>query len=260
MTPNSTQAELQQELGPMPRHVAIIMDGNGRWAQQRGLPREAGHREGAKAVRRVVTRARELGIEVLTLYAFSAQNWRRPEHEIAALMALLIEFCHDERSLLEEKRIRFRVIGERGKLPEEARAAVSFLEDATSDLDQMELVLALSYGGREEIVAAARSVARDVADGSLAPDEVDESSVAERLWTAGLPDPDLMIRSSGEMRISNFLLWQLAYAELHVESRLWPEFDGAALDGAVDAFRRRERRFGGIVAQAAPPGAAIASR
>ncbi|MEY3014707.1 MAG: hypothetical protein RIT45_3442, partial [Pseudomonadota bacterium] len=217
------------ELAPMPRHVAIIMDGNGRWANARGLPREAGHREGAKAVRRVVTRARELGLDALTLYAFSAQNWRRPEHEISALMALLIEFCEGERTLLEEKGIRFRVIGERSRLPDEARAAISLLEEVTVELDEMQLVLALSYGGREEIVAAARSLAQDVAAGRLESEAIDEVALAERLWTADLPDPDLLIRTSGELRVSNFLLWQIAYAELHVETRLWPEFDGDAL-------------------------------
>ena len=230
----------------IPRHIAIIMDGNGRWAQARGLPREEGHREGAKAVRRVVTRARDLGVDVLTLYAFSAQNWRRPEHEISALMALLVEFCQDERPLLTENEIRFRVIGQRDRLPDEARAAVSFLEEITSEFKKMELVLALSYGGREEIIAATRSLAADVAAGVIAVDDIDEAAVSARLWTADLPDPDLMIRSSGELRVSNFLLWQIAYAELYVEERFWPDFDADALDAAIAAYGSRQRRFGAV--------------
>jgi undecaprenyl diphosphate synthase len=241
-TPSSTRA---------PRHVAIIMDGNGRWARARGLPREEGHRAGAQTVRAIVTRAREVGLDVLTLYAFSAQNWARPAHEISALMALLVEFCEGERTLLQDKGIRFRVIGERSRLPDEVRAAVAFLEEVTAELDQMQLVLALSYGGREELVQAAQRLAEDVAAGRLAAGEVDAAALEARLWTAGLPDPDLLIRTSGELRVSNFLLWQLAYTELYVEPRLWPDFDAAAFDAALASFGQRERRFGGLGAEAA---------
>ncbi|HAN31014.1 MAG TPA: di-trans,poly-cis-decaprenylcistransferase, partial [Myxococcales bacterium] len=220
------------------------MDGNGRWAKARGRPRSDGHRQGAKAVRRVVTRCRELDVPYLTLYAFSAQNWRRPQGEIDQLMALLIEFCEGERSLLVDKQIKFNVIGQRQRLPEEALQAVSFLEELTSDYDQMRLTLALSYGGREELVDAAKRLAEDVAAGILSPDDVDEEQIRSRLWTHDMPDPDLVVRSSGELRISNFLLWQIAYAELITDKRMWPEFDAEAFDAALLEFGRRQRRFG----------------
>ena len=230
----------------LPRHVAIIMDGNGRWANARGLARAEGHREGARAVRRVVTRARELRLEVLTLYAFSAQNWRRPEQEIETLMALLVEFCTEERPLLIDKQIRFRVIGQRDRLSQQARDAVETLEAITVDHTEMDLVLALSYGGREEILAAARAVARACVDGVVDIDTLDEDAFGKRLWTAGLPDPDLMIRTSGEFRVSNFLLWQIAYAELFVDNRMWPDYDAAAFDEALRSYGQRERRFGAV--------------
>ncbi len=240
------------ETATLPRHVAIIMDGNGRWAQQRGLSRSEGHREGARAVRRVVTQARNRGVEVLTLYAFSAQNWRRPGAEIEALMALLIEFCHDERSLLEEQAICFRVIGQRERLSPEARGAVELLEESTIDNGAMQLLVALSYGAREELVRAARQLCAEVAAGRLSPADIDEAAVERYLWTAGVPDPDLLIRTSGELRVSNFLLWQIAYAELHVDQRLWPEFDADAFDAALTAYAGRERRFGAIQAPPDP--------
>lgn len=230
----------------LPQHVAMIMDGNGRWARQRGLTRSDGHRAGAKAVRRVVVRCRELEIPYLTLYAFSAQNWKRPPNEVSQLMALLVEFCEGERSLLTDKRIRFRVIGDKARLPDEARQAVSFLEDYTADHDRMQLVLALSYGGREELVHAAQRIAEEVAAGRLKPEDVDERVVAERLWTADIPDPDVVVRSSGELRVSNFLLWQIAYAELISDSRGWPEFDADAFDDAIAEYAQRNRRFGGL--------------
>jgi undecaprenyl diphosphate synthase len=226
------------------------MDGNGRWAQERGMPRSAGHREGAVAVRRVVTRARELGIEYLTLYAFSAQNWQRPADEVDQLMELLVEFCEKERGLLLDKQIRFRVIGERDRLPEHARTAIGYLEDATRDLGSMQLVLAVSYGGREEIVAAARALARRAAAGELDPDAIDEAAVSAALWTHDIPDPDLLLRTSGELRVSNFLLWQIAYAELFVDTRAWPDYDADAFDAALVEYARRDRRFGGLSASA----------
>ena len=246
LSPVSVAPSPRGALDVMPRHVAIIMDGNGRWANARGLARTEGHREGARAVRRVVTRARELNLEVLTLYAFSAQNWRRPEQEIETLMALLVEFCTEERPLLMEKQIRFRVIGQRSRLSQQARDAVEALESITADHDAMELVLALSYGGREEILAAARRVALDHASGTLDAEALDEDAFNERLWTAGLPDPDLMIRTSGEFRVSNFLLWQIAYAELYVDQRMWPDYDAQAFDEALRSYGQRERRFGAV--------------
>jgi undecaprenyl diphosphate synthase len=231
----------------LPVHVAIIMDGNGRWAQSRGLPRSAGHREGARAVRKVVTRARELGIEYLTLYAFSAQNWRRPQTEVEQLMALLVEFCEQERQLLVDKDIRFRVIGEREKLPAMARQAAELLEQATADNRSMQLIIALSYGGREEIAQAARALAREVAAGRLLPEEITSDRVGEHLWTSGVPDPDLVIRTSGELRVSNFLLWQIAYAEFVVDEVCWPDFDEASFDAALATYAGRQRRYGGVL-------------
>ncbi len=229
-----------------PSHVAIIMDGNGRWAAQRGLARTEGHREGARAVRKTVTRARELGVGYLTLYAFSSQNWKRPKTEVRDLMGLLIEFCHKERKLLQDKDIRFRIIGERDRIPTAARRAAEFLERVTRDNASMQLIIALSYGGREEIVLAARRIAKEVSAGSLDPADIDEAAVARHLWTSDIPDPDLVIRTSGELRLSNFLLWQVAYSEIYVDDRLWPDFDEAAFDAAIEAYGARERRFGGI--------------
>ncbi len=229
-----------------PSHVAIIMDGNGRWAAQRGLARTEGHREGARAVRKTVTRARGLGVGYLTLYAFSSQNWKRPKTEVRDLMGLLIEFCHKERKLLQDKDIRFRIIGERDRIPTAARRAAEFLERVTRDNASMQLIIALSYGGREEIVLAARRIAKEVSAGSLDPADIDEAAVARHLWTSDIPDPDLVIRTSGELRLSNFLLWQVAYSEIYVDDRLWPDFDEAAFDAAIEAYGARERRFGGI--------------
>lgn len=197
-------------------------------------------------MRKVVTRARELGVEVLTLYAFSSQNWKRPRAEVRELMGLLIEFCHKERKLLQDKDIRFRIIGERDRVPKAARSAAELLERITRDNGSMQLVIALSYGGREDLVSAMRGIADQVAAGRIKPEDIDEDAISSRLWTAGLPDPDLMIRTSGEMRLSNFLLWQAAYTELFVDDRLWPDFDEAAFDQAVEAYRNRERRYGGI--------------
>ncbi len=233
------------------------MDGNGRWATQRGLPRTDGHRAGATAVRTVVTRARETGVEYLTLYAFSSQNWKRPMAEVAQLMTLLVEFCQNERKLLLDKGIRFRVIGQRDRIPLAARKAVDALERVTRSNTSMQLVVALSYGGREEIVNATQKLAAQVAAGTLRVDQIDEQAVQGQLWTSDIPDPDLIIRTSGELRVSNFLLWQLAYSELHIDQRLWPDFDAAAFDEALAAYAQRERRFGDT---SAPGSSATAPR
>jgi undecaprenyl diphosphate synthase len=222
------------------------MDGNGRWAAERGLPRSDGHRAGAEAVRRVVTRARERDVRYLTLYAFSAQNWKRPKNEVERLMALLSEFCSRERELLLDRDIRFRVIGDRDKIPATTLAMVQALEEVTSHGASMDLVLAVSYGGREELVRATRTIATKVAAGQLDVDSIDEETVRESLWTHDVPDPDLIIRTSGEFRLSNFLLWQLAYAEIVVDPRYWPDYDGDALDGALSEYAARERRFGRV--------------
>jgi undecaprenyl diphosphate synthase len=227
-----------------PRHVAVIMDGNGRWAAERGLPREEGHRRGADAVRRVVRAARELGLPALTLYAFSAQNWARPRAEVAHLMRLLADFVAAERAELRARGIRVVALGDLGRLPHFARAPLRALEAATAHNREMTLALALSYGAREAITAAARALAADAAAGRVRPDEVTEEAVEARLGTRALPPLDLLIRTSGEQRLSNFLLWEAAYAELYFSPVLWPDFDGAALEHALAAYARRHRRFG----------------
>jgi undecaprenyl diphosphate synthase len=230
----------------LPRHVGIIMDGNGRWAQARGKPRVAGHQQGAKAVRRTVTACRERGIRVLTLFAFSSQNWSRPGPEVQALMALLAQYVRSERRTLLDNGIRLTAIGDIDALPAAPRAALLDLMDETSVQTEMTLCLALSYGGQEEIVAAARALADRAARGELDPAAIDAEDFAAALWSAELGPVDLMIRTSGELRISNFLLWQLAYAELFFTDKMWPEFDEPTLDAALAAYAERDRRYGKI--------------
>jgi len=228
----------------LPRHVAIIMDGNGRWAQARGLPRVAGHRQGADAVRRTLVAAGELGIPYLTLFGFSSENWKRPPDEVEALMGLLRHYLRSEIAELHRNGVRLRVIGELDRLAPDIAAMIRNAETLTRDNDRMNLTIALSYGGRAEIVAAARAIAAEVMQGELTLDAIDEAAIGRHLFTSGLPEPDLLIRTSGEQRISNFLLWQLAYAELYFCDTLWPDFDQASLQLAVDSFAGRERRFG----------------
>lgn len=229
-----------------PRHVAIIMDGNGRWATDRGLPRLEGHRKGADVVRDVTTFARELEIPYLTLYSFSVQNWTRPVDEVAGLMLLLHDYCLRERDTLMKNGIRLNAIGNLGRLPEPTRGAVAALIDETSGNRGMTLTLALDYGGREELVTAVRRLAHDVKSKRLSPDAIDESAIGARLDTALLPDPDLVIRTSGELRLSNFLLWQIAYAELHFTPVRWPDFTRKDFIKALEDYSGRERRFGGV--------------
>ena len=230
----------------LPRHVAVIMDGNGRWARRRSLPRVAGHRAGIAAVREVLETSARLGLEVLTLYAFSKENWKRPPAEVNTLMRLLKEYVQGELPTLLEKNIRFRPIGRLGDLPGTVAGALESAREKTEANTGMVFQVALSYSGRAEIADAARGLAADVLEGRLSPEDIDEDSIAERLYTAGLPDPDLMIRTSGEMRISNYLLWQLAYAELWVTPVLWPDFRRQHLFQAVADFQSRSRRFGGV--------------
>ena len=227
-----------------PRHIAIIMDGNGRWATARGLPRVLGHRSGAEAVRRVVEAACELGVEVLTLYAFSWENWDRPSAEIRELMGLLDEFVRGEIPTLLANRIRLQAIGRLDQLPADVLGNLRRAIARTAAGDRMTLALALSYGGRQEIVDAAKRLAERARRGELAPEQISEALVAESLYTAGLPDPDLLIRTSGEQRLSNFLLWQSSYAEIYVTQTLWPDFSKADLVEAIAEYERRERRFG----------------
>jgi undecaprenyl diphosphate synthase len=234
--------------GEVPRHVAIIMDGNGRWARERLLPRPLGHRNGMRSVREAVEGALAAGVEVLSLFAFSRENWQRPAPEIHALMSLLEEYIAREADELAEQRVRVVVLGERDRLVAAARAAVERVERATAHGDRLRLNLFISYGARAEIAEAARRIAADVAAGVLEPDEVDEAAVARRLLTHDCPDPDLLIRTSGELRVSNFLLWQIAYAELFVTPVLWPDFTRRELYDAIVHFQQRERRFGRVTA------------
>lgn len=229
----------------VPRHVAIIMDGNGRWAKRRGLPRAAGHRAGAEAVRRALQAAADRGVEVLTIYAFSSENWRRSADEISDLTALMRFYLERELKTLEKERVRLRLIGDYsafgGELVERLERAV----ERTANNNRLTLVIALNYGSRAEIAAAARKLARKAADGVIDPASIDEAAIAAELQTAELPELDLLIRTSGEVRLSNFLLWQAAYAELLFVDTLWPDFDEKQFADALDTFAARERRFGG---------------
>ena len=231
----------------LPRHVAIIMDGNGRWAQARGLPRIAGHRQGADAVRRTLVAAGELGIPYLTLFGFSSENWKRPPDEIKSLMGLLRHYLRSEIAELHRHGVRLRIIGERDRLAGDIAGLIRNAEILTCDNDRMNLTIALSYGGRAEIVAAARAIAAEVMAGKLALDRIDEAAIGRHLFTSELPEPDLLIRTSGEQRISNFLLWQCAYAELVFTKTLWPDFGRADLEQAVADFGGRERRYGASI-------------
>ncbi len=228
----------------LPRHIAIIMDGNGRWAKRRGLPRIEGHRKGADAVREVVRASRELGVRALTLYAFSAQNWDRPMEEVRALMELLRDYVVEERTEIMDNEIRLVTIGDRSRLPEFVRQPLEVLIADSAENEKMTLCLALSYGGRESIVAAARRLAEAVVAGDLHPSDIDVGNFAQELSTKVLPELDLVIRTSGEQRISNFLLWEAAYAEFYFTDTLWPDFSRASLYQAIETFQGRERRFG----------------
>lgn len=232
---------------PFPTHVAIIMDGNGRWARARGLPRTAGHRQGSEAVRRTVTGAIELGISYLTLYGFSSENWKRPVSEVEDLMGLLRRYLQAEIAELHKKGIRLRVIGERSRLPRDIVRLIDDAETQTAGMDRLNLVMAISYGGRQDIAAAARRLAEEAAAGRLDPSAIDTRRFADALSTRGIPDPDLVIRTSGEKRISNFLLWQSAYSELVFVDKLWPDFGKEDLANAIREFQQRDRRYGAAV-------------
>ncbi|MEM9222364.1 MAG: isoprenyl transferase [Pseudomonadota bacterium] len=236
-----------------PRHVAIIMDGNGRWATQRGLPRTLGHRKGVETVRRVVRHAGERGIEVLTLFAFSKENWKRPQSEVTELMSLLQRYVHSDLDDLVGNGVCIRVIGGRNELDHKVLSLINTAEGRTRDNDRMLLQLAFNYSGRDEIVRAARRAAQAVARGELSPDELDETVFSRFLDTARIPDPDLVIRTSGERRISNFLLWQSAYAEYAFPGSLWPDFSEADFNAALDDYASRQRRFGEVPLAAVSP-------
>ena len=231
----------------LPRHIAIIMDGNGRWAKARGLPRIAGHRSGAEAVRRTVTAAGDMGIPYLTLFGFSSENWKRPSAEVQDLMVLLRHYLRGEIAELQRNGVRLKVIGQVTRLSPDIVDMIERAETLTRDNTQITLTIALSYGGRAEIVAAVQAIAAQVARGSLAAEDVDEDCLARHLFTADIPDPDLLIRTSGEQRISNFLLWQCAYSELVFTKTLWPDFSRDDLEQAIDDYCGRERRYGASV-------------
>ena len=230
----------------VPRHLAIIMDGNGRWAKARGLPRVAGHRRGADAVRRVIRGAGELGIPVLTLFAFSTENWTRPADEVSDLMGLLRHYMRHELEELGRNGARLRVIGDRARLAQDIVRDISDAEQRTRANTRIDVNICINYGSRDEIIQATRSLARKVAAGELSAEKIDEGLFERELLTAGVPDPDLLIRTSGEQRISNFLLWQCAYAELVFVDTLWPDFGKDHLEQAIAEFRRRDRRYGGV--------------
>ncbi len=228
----------------LPRHIAAIMDGNGRWATSRGMPRLVGHREGAATVRKIVTECVRLKIEALTLYSFSSENWKRPKEEVAGLMELCAEFLALERPLMVEQDIRFRRIGSREGLPPRVLDELDETEAATARSRGLTLCLAMNYGSRTEIAAAAQQIAFKVEQGSLRAEDVTDRTIAEHLYTAGIPDPDLLVRTAGSFRVSNFLLWQISYAEIHVTDVLWPDFAASDLHAAIRDFTRRERKFG----------------
>jgi len=245
-TPSASLSPQPATPADIPQHLAIIMDGNGRWARERGMPRAEGHRAGAESVREATEACKELGIRFLTLYAFSSENWKRPQAEINMLMTLLERFLREKSKEMQQQNMRLQAIGQLDQLPPQTRAR---LEDAirlTASNTGVTLILALAYGGREEIVEAARSLARDARAGTLDPDAIDADLFASRLYTAGIPDPDLLIRTSGEMRLSNFLLWQVSYAEIVVVRKFWPDFTKADVHEAVAEFSRRHRRFGAL--------------
>jgi undecaprenyl diphosphate synthase len=247
VTHASTDALLQQlQGGPVPKHIAIIMDGNGRWARSRHMPRPFGHRAGMKAVRAVVEASIAAGVEWLSLFAFSQENWQRPQPEISALMSLLEEYIQSELRELREQGVRIRVHGDLSRLNGAAAAAVERAVAETAHCTRLGLNLFISYGGRAELVRAMQLVAKDVQAGRITPEQVDEDTIRARLFTQDCPDPDLLIRTSGERRLSNFMLWQVAYAELYISNVLWPDFDRTALFEAILDFQSRDRRFGKV--------------
>ncbi len=236
----------KEKIESLPQHIGIIMDGNGRWAKKRGLPRKFGHRQGAKAFRKVVRYCKEKGIRYCTFYAFSTENWSRPKDEVNAIMSLMKEYLDEVRSYIDEE-VRVIFIGDRTKLDNEIQQKMNALEEDSKHFDLMTLGIAVNYGGRAEIATAAKSIAKQVADGNLDLSAIDEDVFSQYLYTSKMPDVDLVIRPSGEYRISNFLLWQSAYAEfIFMKNILWPDFSEKDMDKALDEFARRNRRFGGV--------------
>jgi len=252
--PQATERDLkeQQRLkdgGEIPRHLAIIMDGNGRWAKKRGMPRIAGHKEGVESVRDIVEASGQLGVRYLTLYAFSTENWKRPQEEVSLLMRLLLRALHDEADRLHRNNVKLRAIGDVSRLPAEVQSELLDGIRKTKENTGLTLVLALSYSGRWDLMGAVRTIAAEVRAGRLAPEQVTEQTIGRALSTDGIPDPDLLIRTSGEFRVSNFLLWQLAYSEIHITPKFWPDFRRGDLYAAIRDYQNRERRFGMVSEQ-----------
>jgi len=239
--------------GEIPRHIAVIMDGNGRWAKQRGMPRIAGHSEGVESVRDIVEACGQLSVEYLTLYAFSTENWKRPQEEVSLLMRLLVKALRDETDRLHSSNVRLKAIGQITKLPSEVQAELYEGIEKTRNNTGLTLVLALSYSGRWELTEAVKSIGAAVAEGRLDPSTIDETTITGALATAAVPDPDLLIRTSGEFRLSNFLLWQLAYTEIYITSKHWPAFRRDELYAAIREYQKRERRYGMVSEQLTPP-------
>ena len=236
----------QAELSGLPRHVAVIMDGNGRWAQKRGLPRTAGHKAGAENFRTIATYCKDLGMDYLTVYAFSTENWKRPRSEVDAIMGLLDQYLHESIETMARDNIRLRFLGDTSVLSPKLRALIEETDEITRHITGFQANICLNYGGRDEIVRAARRFARECVDGKRSPEDLTEAEFPSYLWSAGLPDPELLIRPGGEVRVSNFLLWQCAYSEIYVTDTLWPDFGKAELDKALKWYQTRDRRFGGL--------------
>lgn len=239
----------------VPQHIAVIMDGNGRWAEQRGMDRTEGHKAGAEAARRMIKMAGDAGVRYVTLFGFSAENWNRPAYEVDALMSLLRFYLKKETAELLKSGARLRVIGDRAKLSSDIVEMIEQAETITKGNDKITVVIALSYGGRQDIVSSAKRLAEQVASGALKVSDIDEAALASSLMTGGMPDPDLLIRTSGEYRVSNFLMWQMAYSELFFTDTYWPDFEQKDFDAAIAFFNSRERRFGGLVAKKTDGGA-----
>nr|WP_330368124.1 isoprenyl transferase [Butyrivibrio sp. MB2005] len=235
-----------EEMSKIPEHVAIILDGNGRWAKAKGMPRNYGHMQGAKAVEDILVVARDMGIKYLTVYAFSTENWNRPETEVAALMKILRQYLKTSIKKSMKNNVRCQVIGERSRLSEDIREAIEELETATAGNTGLTFTIAINYGSRDEIVRAVRTIAADCKDGKLSPEDITEEMISQKLDTGNIPDPDLLIRTCGEQRLSNFLLWQCAYTEFYYTDIAWPDFDKEELQKAVDAYAGRNRKFGGL--------------
>lgn len=244
---SASTAQLSAEArANLPTHVAIIMDGNGRWAKQRGMPRVEGHRQGAESVREVVQAAGELGIKFITLYAFSVENWNRPKDEVDTLMKYLMRFLKKQLSEMNKNNIRLQAIGQIYRLPENVQEQLARSVQSTAKNNGITLTLALSYGGRTEIVDAVRQIGHEIKAGRMDPGEINEQVIAHNLYTHGMPDPDLLIRTSGEMRVSNFLLWQISYAEFVITPTLWPDFGKKEFYNALEEYSQRQRRYGGV--------------